>query len=325
MTGAAGFIGSHVVRELLAAGREVRAALRPGEDDRSLVGLDVERVAADVRDPDAVRAAVAGCDRVFHLAAVYALWLPDRRLMYDVNVTGTQNVLWAALRADVERVVYTSSIAAVGVPSGDTPADEATEFDQVGRTNDYVLSKWLAEEAAKGFAGNGLPLVIVNPAFPFGARDRAPTPTGQILIDVLTGRLPGVFDAGFNAVDVEDVARGHLLAEARGRVGERYLLADRNVTMREFVELVGRVAGVKVRTRRIPLRLATAVGDLLDWRADRWTRRPPRLSGAALRYAGQSLYYDNRKAREELDLSFTPIEESIRKAVEWFRAEGYVG
>jgi dihydroflavonol-4-reductase len=287
VTGAAGFVGSHVVRELLAAGREVRALLRPAEDTRNLEGLDVERVQGDLRDREAMDRAVAECSRVYHLAAIYALWLPEPRLMYDVNVDGTRNVMWAAYKAGVERVVHTSSIAGVGVEPGDRPATE------------------------------------VNPGFPFGARDVGPTPTGQILIDVVTGRMPGYFDAGFNAVDVEDVARGQLLAEAKGRVGECYLLTNRNVTMRDFMALIGREAGVKPKLRKVPVTLGVGLGRLLDKRADR-KGRPPRISGKALRYAAQSLYYDNTKARTELGWTVTPIEQSVRKALAWFREHDYL-
>ena len=322
VTGAAGFIGSHVVRELLARGREVRALIRPGEDVRNLAGLDLERVEGDVTDPASVQRAVQGCARVFHLAAIYALWLPEPRRMFDVNVTGTQNVLLACLRAGVERVVHTSSIAALGL-SKDRPSDESTEFNQVRQANDYVLSKWLSEELARSFAAQGLQVVITNPAFPFGARDVAPTPTGKILLDVVKGKLPGYFDAGFSVVDVEDVARGHLLAEEKGRVGQRYLLSGVNMSMKEFMQLAARVAGVRFKARRIPLRIGLWYGDWLDRRAEK-LQRPPLVSGRTLRYAAQNLYYDNSRTRAELGLELTPVEDSIRRALDWFRAEGYL-
>ena len=323
VTGAAGFIGSHVVRELLARGREVRAMIRPGEDVRNLEGLEVERVPGDVTDPASLRRAVEGCARVFHLAAIYAIWLPEPRRMYDVNVTGTHNLLWACQRAGVEKVVHTSSIAALGLHP-DRPSDETTEFNQARQANDYVLSKWLSEELATRFSReSGLPVVVVNPAFPFGARDVGPTPTGKILLDLVKGRFPGYFDAGFNVVDVEDVARGHLLAEEKGQVGRRYLLSGTNLSMREFMQLVARVAGIRVKLRRIPLRLAIWYGDWLDRRAEK-VQRPPILSGRTLRYAGQNLYYDNARTRAELGLELTPIEDSIARALTWFRENGHL-
>jgi dihydroflavonol-4-reductase len=242
--------------------------------------------------------------------------------MFDVNVTGTQNLLFACQRAGVERVVYTSSIAALGLHP-DRPSDEETEFNQVRQANDYVLSKWLSEEVARGFARQGLPVVIASPAFPFGARDVGPTPTGKILLDVVKGKYPGYFDAGFNVVDVEDVARGHLLAEEKGQPGRRYLLSGTNMTMKEFMVLVARLAGVRVKLRRIPIALACWYGDWLDRRADK-VQRPPLLSGRSLRYASQNLYYDNSRTRAELGLELTPIETSIRRALEWFREHGHL-
>lgn len=320
VTGGAGFIGSHVVRELLARGRAVRVMVRPGEDTRNLDGLDVERVPGDVTEPASLERAVQGCARVFHLAAIYAIWLPEPRRMFDVNVTGTQNLLFACQRAGVERVVHTSSIAALGLLP-DRPSDEETPFNQVRLANDYVLSKWLSEEVALGFARQGLPVVITNPAFPFGARDVGPTPTGKLLLDVVKGRFPGYFEAGFNVVDVEDVARGHLLAEEKGQPGRRYLLSGTNMSMKDFMQLVARVAGVRPRLRRVPAQLAVWYGDWLDRRAEK-VQRPPLLSGRTLRYALQNLHYDNSRTRAELGLALTPIEDSIRRALEWFRANG---
>lgn len=324
VTGAAGFIGSHVVRLLLEQGRDVRAMIMHGENTKNIDGLDVEKVEGDVTDADSVKAAMKGCDRVFHLAAIYALWLPNRRKMYDVNVTGSQNVLWAAYKADVEKVVYTSSIAALGVEDAEAPSNEKTPFNQIDKANDYVFSKYLSDQDAKVFAREGLPLTIVNPGFPFGARDIAPTPTGQILLDIVNGKTPGYFDAGFNIVDVEDVARGHVLAEEKGKVGESYCLTNQNVKMKEFLDLVMDVTGVRIKLRKIPIRVAIGMGYLLEYRSDNVTHQRPVISGKALRYAKQYLFYDNTKAKEELGLEFTPIEESIRRAVEWFKENGYI-
>ena len=324
VTGAAGFIGSHVVLELLKQKREVRALILPGENTKNLDGLDIERFEGDVCDPDSMKKAMQGCNRLFHLAAIYALWLPNRRKMYDVNVTGSQNVLWAAYKEGVERVVYTSSVAALGVEPGELPANENTEFNQITKANDYIFSKYLSDRDAKVFAREGLPLTIVNPAFPFGARDIAPTPTGQILLDVVNGKTPGYFDAGFSIVDVEDVARGHILAEEKGRVGESYLIANKNLTFKEFLELVMRVTGAKVKLRKIPVTVAIGLAYVLEYWSNRWSHRPPLFSPKALRYARQYLYFDNSKARNELGLEFTPVESSVRRAVEWFKENGYI-
>ncbi len=324
VTGGAGFIGSHVVRELLKQGREVRVLAMKGENTKNIDGLDVEKVEGDVLDADSVKKALKGCNRLFHLAAIYALWLPNRRKMYDVNVTGSQNILWAAYKQGVERVVYTSSIAALGVSGDGKPTTEETEFNQIDKANDYVFSKYLSDQDARVFAREGLPLTIVNPAFPFGARDIAPTPTGQILLDIVNGKTPGWFEAGFNVVDVEDVARGHVLAEEKGRVGERYIMANQNVTMKEFLELVTKVTGMNLKLRKIPINVAIALGYFMEYRSDTVTHQRPVISGKALRYAKQYLHYDNSKARKELGMEFTPIEESISRAVEWFKENGYI-
>lgn len=324
VTGAAGFIGSHVVRELLKQNREVRAMVMRGENTKNIDGLDVEKVEGDVTDADSVKRCVEGCNRVYHLAAIYALWLPNRRKMYDVNVTGSQNVLWAAYKADVEKVVYTSSIAALGVEPGDQPANENTEFNQIDKANDYIFSKYLSDQDALVFAREGLPVVLVNPAFPFGARDIAPTPTGQILLDIVNGKTPGYFDAGFNIVDVEDVARGHVLAEDKGKVGEKYILGNENLTMKKFIETVVDVTGVKLKLRKIPVNVAIGMGYAMEFWSDTRTHQQPLLSGKALRYAKQYLYFDNSKAKRELGLQFTPVEESIRRAVTWFKENGYI-
>ncbi|UCE85713.1 MAG: NAD-dependent epimerase/dehydratase family protein [Deltaproteobacteria bacterium] len=324
VTGAAGFIGSHVTRELLAEGREVRAMILPGEDTRNLEGLAVETVEADLLQPDSLEAALRGVDRVFHLAALYAVWLPRREKIYEVNCVGSMNLLWAAYKAEVERVVYTSSAAAVGLRPGEAAADETVAFDQMGKANDYVYTKWLSEEEAKTFVRNGLSIVFCNPCFPFGPRDVAPTPTGQILLDIVNGKNRFYFDGGMNVVDVEDVARGHVLAEKNGRVGERYLLGNRNVSFKEFFELIARVTGASFKPRKLPVGLALPVADYLERRADTVTRKPPLFAGSALRYAKNYLYYDTQKASKELGYAPRPIEESIQRAVDWFAEHGYI-
>jgi dihydroflavonol-4-reductase len=324
VTGAAGFIGSHVVRELLAQNREVRAMVLPGEDTRNLDDLAVEKIEANLLEPETLDTAMRGVDRVFHLAAVYAVWLPRREKIYEVNCVGSLNLLWAARKAEVEKVVYTSSAAAVGLRDGEQDADETVPFDQMGKANDYVYTKWLSEEEAKTFIPNGLPIVFCNPCFPFGARDVAPTPTGQILLDVVNGKNRFYFDGGMNVVDVEDVAKGHVLAGEHGRIGERYLLGNRNVTFKEFFELIAKVTDVPLKPRKLPVGLVVPIADYLERRADNVTHQPPLFAGSALRYAKNYLYYDTSKARKELGYEPRPIEESIQRAVDWFREHGYI-
>ena len=269
VTGAAGFIGSSVVRMLLAQKRSVIAVLEPGADAKNLDGLNVERFTADVCDAKGMEKALSGAEALHHLAAIYKLWLPDPEVIYRVNLEGTTNVLLAAQKQKVPRVVYTSSIAAVGLRDDGTPSDETVAFNLHDIANEYILTKHLSERIAVRFAKSGAPIVIVNPAFPFGERDRAPTPTGGILLNICKGKAPGHTAGGFNAVDVDVVAEGHVLAEEKGRIGERYILGDHNVTFREFNQIVADVVGRHVPDRAIP----TPVGMP---RSGTW--RPPTLA-----------------------------------------------
>ena len=323
VTGGAGFIGGHVTRMLLEEGRSVRALLRPGEALTNLQGLDgdLETMTGDVRDEAAMAKAVAGCDRVFHLAAIYALWMQDRTRIWDVNVRGTQVVCQAALDAGVERMVYTSSIAALGILPGQEAADETTPYNY-WTANDYIFSKYVSELECREYIRRGLPAVIVNPALPYGWGDTGPTPTGNIVLSLLNGRFPGYIDGGVNVVDVRDVARGHLLAEEKGRVGERYILGGHNVTTQQFMELVGRVCKVKVPSRRLPTGMLMGIGKLLEGVADRVTHREPFITEGGIEYASRHVYFDTTKAREELGLPQTPIEESIEESARWFRSRG---
>lgn len=323
VTGAAGFIGSHVVRELLKEGREVRAMVMPGENLKNLESLDVEIVEGNLLEPSTLSSAVKGCRKVYHLAAIYAIWLPRREKMFEVNCIGSLNLLWEAYRQSVEKLVFTSSIAAVGIKPGMSSANENDRFNQVAAGNDYVTSKWLSEEEAKTFVRQGMDISFCNPGFPFGARDVAPTPTGQILLDIVNGKNRFYFDAGFSAVDVEDVARGHVLAEKNGKPGERYVLSNQNLTFREFYDLISEVSGVRHKARKLPIQFAAPLGDWLERRADRSGKRPL-LTGSGIRYANNYLYFDNSKARNELGLEFTPIEDSIKRAISWFVENRYI-
>ena len=323
VTGAAGFIGGHVTRMLLDEGRSVRALIRPGEELTNLQGLegDLETLPGDIRDPDTMATAMVGCDQVFHLAAIYAMWMQDPTRIWDVNVRGTQVVCQAALEAGVERMVYTSSIAAIGLLPGKEAATEATPYNY-WTANDYVFSKYVGELECREAIRRGLPAVIVNPALPFGWGDTGPTPTGAIVLSLMNGKFPGYIDGGVNVVDVEDVARGHLLARDKGRVGERYILGGHNITTREFVDVVGRVCGVKTPRRRLPVELLAKVGWLLEGVADRVTHTEPFMTEEGVRYAARHIYFDTTKAREELGLPQTPFEDSVARSAEWFRSRG---
>jgi dihydroflavonol-4-reductase len=326
VTGAAGFIGHHVVRLLLERGRSVRALVRPGEDTRNLDELPadrLERVTGDILDRPALAAAMSGCPVVYHLAALYKTWVPDPRVIYDVNVTGTANVLAAAAAQGVRRVVYTSSIAAIGLDPTGAPADEAAAYNLWPFAFDYVRSKYLAHQVAAAFAPV-VDLVLVCPSMPLGPGDIGPTPTGKTLVDTVSGKIRFSFAGGLNIVDVEDVARGHLLAEERGRRGETYLLSGHNMTIPEMVAELRRVVGLRHRTWSIPGGLAALVGRAAELYADRVSQREPMITGGSVDYARQQLFYDNRKAREELGFTVRPLADSLQRAVDWFGTHGYL-
>jgi len=325
VTGAAGFIGSHVVKELLAEDVEVRCLIRPGESTANLQGLDVEMIRSDVLDIAAVWSAVNGVDTVFHLAAVFSVWMKDWRGIYEVNLQGSRNILWASLRAGVKRVVYTSSIAAIGIAPGKTLSTEETPFNQYTLGNHYVLTKYLSQQEALSFAANGLDLVVVNPCFPFGPGDITPTSTGQIIVNILKGLNRMYFSGGINIVDVRDVARGHVLAAKKGACGNIYILGNRNISMGDFMRLVCREADLGgKRLLRFPVPAVAAGPACLKWISDHITETPPLSSPPEIRYASQYLYFDNAKARRELGMEFRPVEESIQDSITWFRQHGYV-
>lgn len=325
VSGAAGFIGSAVVRHLLREGRSVRALLEPGAGVANLDELpqsQLDRVTVDVCDYVAMARALDGCSAFYHLAAVYKVWTPDPTHLYRVNLEGTTASLLAAKAARVPRVVYTSSIAAVGRRADGAPADETVPFNLYDHANPYILSKHLSERTAVRFAESGLPVVIVNPAFPFGPRDLGPTPTGRIILSILNGQMPGLPAGGFCAVDVDDVAAGHVAAETKGRVGERYLLGNHNVTFREFVELVCRVAGKPAPKLVIPSWLGLGIARGMELFSDLVTHTEPRATVNSARFVFGPSYFDTTKARLELDLPQTPLIETVERAVSFFRSHG---
>ncbi|MCX6099566.1 MAG: NAD-dependent epimerase/dehydratase family protein, partial [Candidatus Bipolaricaulota bacterium] len=243
VTGATGFIGSHVTQALLDRGDEVRALVRTGADLRNLHDLQVETVVGDVRDAASLERAVRGCQRVFHVAALYSFWVPDPALLDAVNVVGTRNVFAAAERAGIETVVYTSSVAALGVPRRGEIVTEETPVDPARIVGAYKRSKYVAEQVAAEFARRGPRVVIVNPSFPVGPGDVKPTPTGRVVVDFLNGRMPAYVDTGMNVVSVRDVAVGHVLAAEEGRSGERYILGGENLALKEFLSRLSEVSG----------------------------------------------------------------------------------
>jgi dihydroflavonol-4-reductase len=321
VTGASGFVGSAVVRALVRAGRPVRAIVEPGANTQNLDGLDVERVTCDVRDGKAMFRALEGCASLFHLAAIYKMWTPDRDPIWSVNVEGTTSTLLAAMHAKVKRVVHTSSTVAVGLRQG-TEADETTAFNQLDVAGDYTITKWQSERIALRFAEAGLDLVVVNPGLPFGPGDRAPTPTGRIVLSILRGENPPVVGpGGFATIDVDDCATGHLLAEEKGRTGERYILVADNVTLRDFVERVERICGMSRRKVYLPGFAGGPIAAGMEWWANHVTKKEPLVTYKYARYTMKNAFFSNAKAKRDLGLPTRPLEESIQRAVDWFRAE----
>lgn len=321
VTGATGFIGSAIMRELLKDGEEVKVLVRPTSNTRNIDGLDVEKVTGDIRDTDSMKAALKGCDTLYLTAAYFAHWAPDPKQLYEVNVGGTRATLKAAVEAGTEKIVYTSTNNAIAA-SGPTPANEEKVFNYWESGDHYSMSKYIAENEARLFITRGLPVVIVNPTLVIGVNDVKPTPSGQMIIDVATRNMPGYIDGGVNIIDVEDVARGHILAAKKGRVGERYLLGGHNVTVHDYLFLIAQIAGVKPPEVRLPYHLALTLGHLFEF-VSSITQKPPIVTASEVRIGRMTEWYDCSKAINELGLPQTPIEDTIRKALEWFKANGY--
>jgi dihydroflavonol-4-reductase len=324
VTGGTGFIGCHVVRALVDDGASVRVLARPGSDRRALADLPVEVVTGDLTDPRSLTAPLAGVEVLYHVAADYRLWAPDPAVLYRVNVGGTRALLLAAAAAGVARVVYTSSVGALGLPLDGRPGTEDTPARLEDMVGHYKRSKFLAEREADMAAARGLPVVIVNPSAPVGPWDWKPTPTGRMLVDYLKGRMLAYLDTGLNVVHVRDVARGHLLAAARGRAGERYILGHRdgNLGLRAIFERLAPYTGVRAPRVRLPYRAALALGSGAELVA-RFTGTEPVVARAAVQMAAKRMFFDPSKAIRHLGLPQTPVDEALRDAVDWFWANGY--
>jgi dihydroflavonol-4-reductase len=319
VTGATGFVGWHLARALVERGDSVRCLVRAGGPVDRLGGLPVEIARGDLRDPAAVRRAVEGAEVVYHCAADYRLWVPDPQTMYASNVDGTRHVLEAAAACGVGRVVYTSTVGALGLRRDGSPADERTPVRLEDMVGPYKRSKFLAERVAERWAARGLPVVIVNPSAPVGERDVKPTATGRIVLDFLRGGMRAYVDTGLNLVDVRDVAVGHILAAEKGRPGERYILGHRNVTLKALLEILSRLSGVPAPRLRLPHWVPLAAA-WIESGISRARRREPRIALDAVRLARHRMFFDASKAVRELGLPQTPIEAPLARAVEWFRA-----
>ena len=321
VTGGNGFVGCHVVRALLQEGRAVRVLLRAGADVRTLRGLDYEPFIGDLRDADAVARAAEGCDEIYHIAADYRLWLLDEAPMYATNLEGTRNVLAAARRSGVARVIHTSTVGTLGIPA-DAPGREDVPVSLEDMVGAYKRSKFLAEQAALEAARAGVPVVIVNPSTPVGAFDYKPTPTGRIIVDFLNGRMPAYLDTGLNLVDVEDVAQGHLLAAERGKVGEKYILGGENLTLGEVFQRLAALSGVPAPKLRIPYALAYGFALGAEAVARTITKREPRASLTEVRMARKRMFFDSSKARRELGYTPRPVDDALARAIAYYRESG---
>jgi dihydroflavonol-4-reductase len=324
VTGATGFIGFHIAKLLREKGFCVRALVRNEGAASFLEDLGVELVPGDIRDIEDVYSGLRGCRQLYHAAADYRLWVPDPETMYDINVQGTRNVMHAALMMSLEKVVYTSTVGVLPPRSNGRLSSEDAPGDIRQMVGHYKTSKFIAEREVDGFRKKGLPVVIVNPTTPVGAMDRKPTPTGQIIVDFLNNRMPAYLDTGLNIVDVEDVAAGHLLAAEKGKIGERYILGSRNMTLREFFGLLAVETGKRAPIVRLPY-LPVLIAAHIDNAISKWiSGRRPRIPLTGVQMAKHYMHFDCSKAVKELNLPQTPIERAVGKAIDWFEKNGYV-
>jgi dihydroflavonol-4-reductase len=323
VTGGTGFVGANVVRELLRADATVRVLVRPSSDRRAVAGLPVELVEGDLTDRRSLERAIAGVTTVYHVAADYRLWARDPRELYRANVDGTRAVLETAGAAGVRRIVYTSTVGALGIPKDGSPGTEDTPVALPDMVGPYKASKFVAEQVAMDLARTGLPVVVVNPSAPIGPWDVKPTPTGQMVVDFLAGRMFATLDTGLNLVHVRDVARGHLLAAERGRLGEKYILGHQNLSLAEIGRLLAEITGRRPPWLRVPYALAWCSAACMEAVA-RVSGAPPKVPLTAVRMAKKRMYFSPAKAVRELGLPQTDVREALQDAARWFAAHGYV-
>lgn len=323
ITGANGFVGSAVMRHCLDAGQEVRVIVRPGSDRKNLEGLPVEIFEGDLQDKTSLEDAVNKCNAVFHVAADYRLWIPDPDNMYQTNVTGTRDLMLASADAGVEKIVYTSSVAVLGLNSDGTPANEDTSVAIEDMIGHYKRSKYLAEkEVLKLVDENRLPAIIVNPSTPIGPRDIKPTPTGNIIVDTLNDRMPAYVDTGLNIAHVDDVAKGHLLAFEKGKIGERYILGGENLSLQVILGIICELTDKQAPKIKLPHNLIIPIA----WCMERWadiSKKEPRATVDEIRMSRKLMYFSSDKAHIELGYQSRPAKEAIKDAIDWFIENDY--
>ena len=322
VTGAAGFLGSHITRQLVARGESVRVLLRPSSQNRAIADLPLEYVTGDLRDPASLDRAMKDIKRVFHVAADYRLWTKRSREIYDSNVGGTSNVLAAAKRASVELLVYTSTVATIAV---DRPAlpNESTDAQLEEMVGHYKRSKWMAEREALNAAKDGLPVVVVMPTTPVGPWDWKPTPTGKIILDFLNGRMPGYVETGLNFVGVEECAAGHLLVADKGKVGQRYLLGGENLTLKQMLDTLAKITGLRAPALKIPHSLALGVA-YASTAFSRLIGREPGITIEGVKIAQHMMFVDCSRSQRELGFKAGPVAAALERAVRWYEANDYV-
>ncbi|MGO8786613.1 MAG: hopanoid-associated sugar epimerase [Terriglobia bacterium] len=323
VTGANGFLGSHLARFLVEQGEKVRVLVRPQSDRRALEGLSVEFVYADLRDADSLPPALSGVQRVYHVAADYRLWAKNPQEIYESNVTGSRNLLAAARQAGIDRFIYTSSVGTLVPRHPRALPDENTHLELKDMIGHYKRSKFLAEQEALKAARDGQPVVIVNPTTPVGPGDWKPTPTGRIILDFLNGKMPAYVDTGLNFVAVEDVAKGHWLAAERGEVGKRYILGDRNLTLKQMLEILAALSGRPMPRVRLP-HAVPYLAALADSLASRLLGRPPRIPLEAVRLARHKMFVDSSLATRDLGFQPGPLEGALERAIHWYSDNGYL-
>jgi dihydroflavonol-4-reductase len=326
MTGTTGFVGAAVLRKVLEGGDEARALVRPGSDRRNLAGLEVEVVEGDLTDMASVEAAAKGCDVVFHVAADYRLWVVDPVPMYAANVDGTRNVMLAAATAGARRIVHTSSVATLGYASDGRPADEDTPSTVTDMIGHYKRSKFMAEEEVDRLVREeGLPIVIVNPSTPVGPRDVKPTPTGQMIVNAASGRMPAYVETGLNMVHVDDVAAGHLLALEKGRIGERYILGGEDMSLRDILIAIAHITGGHPPRVSLPHGLVLPIAFLMETWARLVGGAAPMVTTDGVRLSRKRMFFSSAKATRELGYAPRPAYAAIEEAITWFRENGYLG
>jgi dihydroflavonol-4-reductase len=326
VTGATGFLGSHVARVLAEQGAELRLLVRPTSDLRNLEGLNADRVIGDLRDSASLAKALSGCDAVFHVAADYRLWVRNPEEMYRSNVEGTCSLLEAARKQGVRRIVYTSSVATMGFTSNNngSVANEQSPVGIADMIGHYKRSKFMAEQVAVEAARSGVDVVIVNPTTPIGERDIKPTPTGRIVVDFLKRKFPAYVETGLNLVDATECARGHVQALEKGRSGERYILGGENLTLKQILDRLAAITKLPSPNVKLPYIFALAAGVVDEMVTGRILGREPRATIDAVRMGRKMMFVSSAKAERELGWRMVPVDGALRRSVDWFRMNGYV-